>query len=79
MSLIKEELVCMQGDKAGLKQVGGRFNRSRIRNLNSLQLRSLLTIPITKHNLQYRLKRRKRPKTRKFRKRRRRRRTNRRR
>ena len=73
MSLIKEELVTIRGNRARLTQVGGVLNRSRVRNLNSNQLRSLLTIPIRKHGLQYRLKRRKARKTRKFRKRRRRR------
>jgi len=75
MSLIKEKLVTISGNKAQLTQVGGLMKNSTFyKSLNDQQLVSLLMIPTTKHDLQSRItkiKGQKKSRTRKFRKRRR--------
>lgn len=73
MSLLKEELVTINGNKAKLSQVGGVINSRYTKNLNFNQIISLLAMPAAKYDLQHRLKRKgkKRITRRKFRKRRR--------
>ena len=54
MSLIKENLVTISGNKAQLTQVGGLMkNNGFYKSLNDQQLVALLMIPTTKHHYCY--------------------------